>query len=297
MKKEHFRISYDGSALTTHEMEVRSLAPALLALGDLIESANRVINGEKSQVSVSVKGSFKTGSFGIDIQTAQSVASQVVDFFTGKEITALATLLALLGFSGKDAANGLLSAVRWIRGRKISKVESTSENTKIYIGDDELILENEVFALLRDIAVRKALQGVIYEPLQQDGVDTFACGIDTDFTAIIHDDEAIYFALPEFEPEPLNDSVAERWVLIESPSFKDGNKWKLTDGQSSFFAVIEDLDFLSGINDGSIRFGKGDWLKVSLQTVQALSGQKLSTEFFVLKVFEHKRGGEQLRLI
>jgi len=35
---KHFRITYDGPALASHEMDVRELAPALLAMSDLLKA-------------------------------------------------------------------------------------------------------------------------------------------------------------------------------------------------------------------------------------------------------------------
>lgn len=39
------RITYDGPALAEHVMDVRDLAPALLAFGDLCEEAGRALYG------------------------------------------------------------------------------------------------------------------------------------------------------------------------------------------------------------------------------------------------------------
>lgn len=61
MKTEHFRIIYDGEALAFSEIDVRTLAPALLAIGDLLEAATFAMNGDKVKPQVNVRGSFKTG--------------------------------------------------------------------------------------------------------------------------------------------------------------------------------------------------------------------------------------------
>ncbi|MFH1620779.1 MAG: hypothetical protein ABIB04_01705 [Patescibacteria group bacterium] len=50
-----FRISYDGPALASHEMDVRELAPALLAIGGIFEEANKELNGERVKVAVNMK--------------------------------------------------------------------------------------------------------------------------------------------------------------------------------------------------------------------------------------------------
>ena len=66
MSSHSFYIAYDGPALVTNEMDVRELAPALLALSDVFNEANAVLNGERANVQLNVKGSFKSGCFGIE---------------------------------------------------------------------------------------------------------------------------------------------------------------------------------------------------------------------------------------
>lgn len=46
-----FNLVYDGPALEEHRMDVRTLAPALLALGDMVERANEILNGEQVKIA------------------------------------------------------------------------------------------------------------------------------------------------------------------------------------------------------------------------------------------------------
>ena len=85
-------------------MDVRDLAPALLSLGKLFEEANRTLYGDKVRLSVKVKAGFKAGSFEIDLNLAQAFLSQMRDMLAGQNATALANLLAVLGFGGLTAS-------------------------------------------------------------------------------------------------------------------------------------------------------------------------------------------------
>ncbi|WP_061165200.1 hypothetical protein [Caballeronia temeraria] len=64
---ERFNVVYDGPALAEHRMDVRDLAPALVAIADLFTAANKELNGDSADVRVEVKGSFKAGSFELDL--------------------------------------------------------------------------------------------------------------------------------------------------------------------------------------------------------------------------------------
>ena len=70
--KATITLAYEGDALTG-AMDVRELAPALLSLGQLLEDANRVLNGEGRKVSVYVKSDFRTGSFHVNLEIVQGV--------------------------------------------------------------------------------------------------------------------------------------------------------------------------------------------------------------------------------
>ncbi|MFW8565412.1 hypothetical protein [Orrella sp. 11846] len=47
VKANDLQITYEGSALDTGEMNVRELAPALLAIGDLLTASTQVLRAIK----------------------------------------------------------------------------------------------------------------------------------------------------------------------------------------------------------------------------------------------------------
>lgn len=125
----HFSIKYDGPALVTHQMDVRELAPALIALSTLLEEANRAAYPDSSEVRVNVQGNFKGGSFGVDLIAVQSIAEQIVSMLAGPTSTAAANLLAILGGIGLLGSGGLIGIVKWLRGRKPTAIRLYGDKT------------------------------------------------------------------------------------------------------------------------------------------------------------------------
>lgn len=73
------------------------------------------------------------------------------------------------------------------------------------------------------------------------------------------------------------------------------NKWRFSDGASTFSAAILDGDFLAAVDRGE-RFGKGDVLEVQMRVVQSRQGMKISVERTVEKVIRHIHPHEQIGL-
>lgn len=59
------RIAYNGPAIENGEMDVRDLAPALIAFADLVESVNNVLKGEQKIKVMLNQDSLQRGSFDI----------------------------------------------------------------------------------------------------------------------------------------------------------------------------------------------------------------------------------------
>jgi hypothetical protein len=82
MSHANFQIVYDVPALDNHEMDVNDLAPALLAIGGLMEEVGNALQGDKFKITVSVKGSFKTGCFGVEmVAHAKNIILDAIDLF------------------------------------------------------------------------------------------------------------------------------------------------------------------------------------------------------------------------
>lgn len=286
MSDQHFSVVFNGSSLDTHQMDVRDLAPALLALADAVKAANAAINGEHAEVRLDVVGKPKSGSFGIDLTVAQNLFQQFTDLFNGNSATAIANALALLGALGFVGQKGLIGLLKRLKGRKPVSITPDGDYVKFVLEDSETI-EVDLFTgrLYQDRQTRIEMVKV-FKPLEKEGVDFLSAGIDGKVEVVCNkDDYATLVASSDVEIL-LNRQETEQIVLIEAAVFKDGNKWRFNNGQS-FHAELQDIEFLRRIDSGAERFGKGDRLRVQLEITQYDILGKLETRYAVLKVIEH----------
>ncbi|MGI6657489.1 MAG: hypothetical protein ACOX5Z_11870 [Desulfobulbus sp.] len=299
MSHANFHIVYDGPALAGNEMDVRELAPALLALGEVLEQANATINQDKAKIALRVKASFRTGCFGIDFSVVQSLVDQVVNMFNAKPVESAGSLLSLLGFTVPGSAYGLVKLVKWLQNRPIKEVILLDDGrAKVVIDGDCFETEQRTIELLRNYMLRRALEQAIAKPLELPGIDTVALTDDereTNFV-VIEKHERDYFAAPQEDEEQLVDDVSEAALKLVSVSFKGDNKWRFSTGEAPFYSTISDTEFLNRVNLGMESFRAGDILIVKLRKKQYRFGESIRSEYDVEKVVEHITGPNQLKL-
>jgi hypothetical protein len=296
--REYFTIIYDGESLNSHEFDVRELAPALLGVADLLEEANKVINGTKAKVQINVKGNFKSGSFPIDFSIVQDIVEQLTNLFNNPQVQEAVTLLSFLGFTVKDGGIGVLHLIKWIGGRKIKQITKNSNGNKVTIlldDEDKIEVENEVVNLFSSVKIRQSLETTIFKPLSREGIGVFK--VKHKNTEIeINKTEAELFATPTLEDEIINDNVLEKSLQLLTVNFVDGNKWRFSDGNSTFFAELKDEEFVRQVRSGTTSFAIDDIFKVKIREVQKLTAMGMRTEVEILEVLEHRTNQRSLQL-
>lgn len=189
-----------------------------------------------------------------------------------------------------SGAAGLIQLLRALNGRKPVKIEQQGEIARVWVTQTETLeVERDVIRIYRNSVVRTSLEKVV-SPLEREGIDEFGIVMDGEKVLDIHAEELPSFsaAITDAEAEIVSDITARKVLLIESLTFKDGNKWRVSDGNATYHAVIEDKEFLAKIDAGE-RFGKGDVLVVDWRQVQSIEGAKLVTESTIIKVIEHRQ--------
>ena len=299
-------INYDGPILKTGEMAVVDLAPALLAFGKLFEEANRVINGEKSHISVSVKA-FNEGSFEVYIHLVQGFFAHARDLLSGNSASALSNLWTFLGAGTTLGGWSLYTLLKFARGRKVKKaVVLRDGNVSLEFPPDSLSMEGDTIVvpvqiaeLYRDVRVRKAIAETV-KPLGREGITDLSlrpAGTAKD-TAPVHVTklELHAFSAPEGDDYKIIDKESEAAFSIVNLSFSEDGKWKLNDGQNVVWASIEDQEFLEAVDKNEISFAKGDILLCKVLLQQWQTDQGLKSETKILKVLEHRSAARQISL-
>jgi hypothetical protein len=296
MSWETFTIAYDGPALREGAMDVRDLAPALMALGQLLDAANVRINGQDAQIKLQVRAT-EHGSFQIALELAQTWTSQVLQFFATPEASGATNLLNWVLGVGGIGATSLIFLTKKLKGKSPDSVSKISDNMmRITIGSESFDVPMELLRLYQDMSVRIAAQKLIEAPLAREGIDIFEVRKEGVRVSFVTKEEAVFFTRPTIPDEPLTESVRRAAFSIVSLAFKEDNKWRLYDGNTQIHATIEDPDFLAKVDNNQVSFSKGDILICDVKITQTRTADGLKTDYVVEKVVEHRPASRQIPL-
>ena len=103
------------------------------------------------------------------------------------------------------------------------------------------------------------------------------------------------WASPE-EKEDILTAESEQVYRIVSVSFKEGNKWRVSDGSHTYWVTISDEMFLNGVNSGEMVFSSQDHLKVKVVTRQWYENGELKIQRDIVRVLELVSAPKQLEM-
>lgn len=230
-------IRYDGPALRYHEMEVEELAPALLALAGIIQSANDKFNHDRAKVRVVINADIEQQCFQLKIKFIQTVLEKARTFIDGDGATALKDILEWIGVVGGSGFSLFKILVALGKKKEADTTFRTdaSDNATVY-NIAELHLHGDVPKQVRELLqdkeiVQKAQQ--VLKPMQQQGYDSLSfheADGTTSFRADKDDARAVLaLPAPETAVSETEDDVTPMTaeVRVKVAPFEGSAKWAL----------------------------------------------------------------------
>jgi len=294
-----FRIKYSGEALADHSIEINDLAPALLAVNDLIQEANSVASKKAATISIKVKAT-EPGCFQIWIQTAKMTVDDLEGIFNSPAASSLVALLVILGFlEGPTTVKGVFNLIKRLCGKAPKKITQKNENEmELETESGEIFTVSKLeWELYQNEKIRKAAHGII-KPIEKAGVETVEF-IDGEKTPTkITKSEARFYVPPEQQEEPLQESTRETYVNIVHLWFKDGGyKWKFSEGDNEWSAEIKHQEFLEKLLKDEVTLHARDLLKVRVKQMQFRAGSTVKSDYEILEVLDIQHAPRQTPLL
>jgi hypothetical protein len=294
MTQTTFDLVFDGTATRGGEIDVTELAPALLALGQAVKAAGRIVVGPDAEISLKVRaheeGSFRVLLTAIANGELGLAWTMIRDFYQSDDGQAAKAVIETLVGAGTIlgvAAAGVIAVIKKLRGRKIEKEERVGPNeVKITFDGVEMIIPVTVLQVLRDQPTRSALEKLIADPLSKDGIDEVRLSTPNGSVSVDKSEGEFFRATAGSESE-LTSNYRKAFSII-SLSFKRGNKWRLHDGQSARSITVLDQEFMDMIDRSEVAFSKGDILICEVREVALRTADGIRSNLELVKVLEHR---------
>lgn len=224
-------VKYDGEDHVYHEMDIFELAQALQGFGEMIQSANDLMNDTPIEMKVDAK--FKEGSFGFLIDIIQY----------GTDI------LPYIGYGAVGTAISgatLLEVVQKLRGSKIEYIEPSGNDGhfNVSVRGEKIEINDTVRKLVYSKEIRRAIKKVIVDPLSNAGTSSVEVSGTQIETVKITKEESNSFRSPKND---LQISTPDLEVTESNVRFITAHSFKATGwgvellGQSITVTIADEL--------------------------------------------------------
>ncbi|QNK72708.1 hypothetical protein H7F36_16130 [Variovorax sp. PAMC28562] len=276
-------LKYHGQAVEDGRVDVYSAAANMTAFSDFVTEAGKVLFGPDVVIEAEMAG-FHSGCIQTDI----------VFNVVGPALSLISTVNLPEWLS---IIKGAFTLWKHLKGQPPVAMVPTTRGDEINVtnADGKVIIFNRsVINLVLNEGSSKSVQEFVGKALAKEGIDSLEVLTEEVALAVVGEGQAGYFK--DVRPdEPVSKNEFEFALSIEGPEFKEGKKWRFSDGNSSFLADIEDQEFLKRVDHGE-PFAKGEILRVLMRIEQTRQGVNLTTKRAVVKVIEHLRRQQQVSL-
>jgi hypothetical protein len=291
------------------EISVFDLAPALAALGTVIQEASRTLYPENPPVSVCVRPP-REGSYLTDI--VLSFPSLITPLLVSAALAPggterLCAILNSLGLVYQKGTMGVLKVIELLQGKPKTIEELPGGKYRYRTGDNQVDVSLSVHGLLNNPRITQNFYTFLNAPLRDKkvkAVRTYDRKRKKATVARVKRED-----LPAFrqfsEPLPLPeraDSTTEHEAIAflnpKRGAFEgDGTRWSFHKGSDVLSNVaVKDERFLEDMDRGVYRLNHNDVLKVRLLERQKLTKTGVETTYEIAEVLEYIKGPDQAYL-
>lgn len=288
-------IRYDGPALSDHEMDVQDLAPALLALADLIQIANQKFNGSHASMKVLVNADVEQKCFMIDISLVQTFLEQAKGLLGADGVKTAKEIAEWVGILAGGSA-GLFQLLKFLRNARKSDqplhIENSGDGNVTIVGNgNTIIVPRPVFLLAQEPKAVEKAKGVV-KPLEKEGYDSLSF-LDGS-TSVVEFTEQEAAEIGEMPIQPLTDIPSESvsqirgQVRIKSAQYEGGAQWALLWNGRAINAEMVDkaADWVLSFQENKVNAPPNSILDVSMIETAQLDGQGLIVGKAAYRVLE-----------
>lgn len=256
MPNARFELAYDGNALRDHVMDVQQLAPALMALGNLIRDTNALLNQDQTSVRVLVQSDFEHKCFSVSLDVVQTLFDQARTFLGHKDVVTAREILEYLGLIGVPSVASVFGYLRWRKGQRVVSETAITDTTGT--GTIQLKLDNgataninqTIYHLAERPEIKKSVAGLL-APTLDPGIDTVRITergrIEPTLTLTRKDADAVRASceapateVVEIEHDP---QAVIAHLRVRSPVFEsDAKQWRFYYGEENIVADISETN-------------------------------------------------------
>lgn len=302
-------IRYDGPALAGHEMDVQDLAPALMALAELIQIANRKFNGQRVAMRVLVNADVEQKCFMLDISLVQTLMEQARTLFAQPDIATAKEIAEWLGIISGGSA-GLFAVVKKLMsiGKDSTplSIEQQGENVAVVVtgSAESVVINRHTYILAQDPSVIEQVKRIT-KPLLKKGYEDLSFLENGEPIVEFDKEDAQTIAdMPSSPLDPLpteSVSTIEGAVRIKSAQYEGGAKWSfLWNGRAIDAEMVGPAsEWVSSFQSNAIDAPPNTILKVKMTETVRLdnSGQAVGKATYqITEVFSTSPPGSQLGL-
>lgn len=298
-------IRYDGPALAGHDMDVEALAPALLALASLIQTANHKFNGDRSAVRVVVNANLEQQCFQIKIKLVQDLLGMARDFLGGDDMVTIKEICDWIGIVVSTSAGGytvlklLLALGKKQQDATILNATANDDSTVLQVGTiQELHLHlpegtpPQVRELLADpVIVAKAKE--VLKPVTEPGYETVSFIEPKSGRKVFEATKgevkaALTYAPPEIvsapDPEDGVPTPIRTVVFVKTQQNEGTADWALKWTARAVSASMDDLPWLERFQNGQVPHDLPLYLDVDMEMITSRTNPDAPARYRVTKV-------------